>query len=192
MVIVVAVAVLAGIGGAGYFVMQNKDDKKEETTKSQPAEEKEAKKATGFKLAAEHYEDPATGLLISYPEGWEESHPEGVVVTFTNPQADDGFSANINVVLEETTVSLDEYVAAAKGQIAQVLPSYKETEDRTAKAADGTSVRLIGGTFDQNGVTVRNLQVIGVVDGIAIIQTATSLESEWDTYKAIFEEAALN
>ena len=80
------------------------------------------------------YENTEHGFSISFPSGWKQTQNPDVVVLYSN---DDG-SASINIIVEETSASLADYVAGAKDKMGD-LDSYELTSEnsRTIGGLDG-------------------------------------------------------
>ena len=192
------IALIIGIIGlAGWYVLKSKDDAdKNPKASSSTQTAKPASSATSLTLATEPYTDPTYGFQLYYPEGWIKTSVKGAEVVFVNPVADkeaDGstFHANVNVVIEPTTETQENYVAKTKTVLLQALTNYKSISSNVLTTADGSRVDLLEGTFDQGTVHVHNYQGIGVQSGSAAIVTTTSHDSNWQKYEPTFKQIML-
>lgn len=149
--------------------------------------------ATPEALARETYIDYQFGFKINPPTGWsiDQSGQSGALAIFSNPKTDqDGsnqFVANINIVSESAKgLDLDSYVENTKKQLPISLTNYQSTENKKLTLEE-IPTQFIGGTFAQEKLNLRNLQLILIKDNVAYIITGTALASTWDQYKDMFE-----
>lgn len=149
-------------------------------------------------LAAEPETTDGSGASLRGPEGWEfdDSGQFGPDFVFFNPEPDemDGqpFAANVNVVNEPAQgLDTEGYAAAGAAALPQVLTGYTSVEERDVEVA-GKPARIIGGTFEQGEVELRNLQLITVADDTGYTVTATALAQDWDEYAELFEASLLS
>lgn len=181
LVIVLAVVVLGAAGFAGYKVMQKNKDGGSTATKE----------TASTKLSSTPYENTDYDFTFTPPEGWTQSEVEGTVVFFSNPSKDsqngNELAASLNVTVEETSLSLADYLVAAKQQLAAAFSGYKIVSENNITLSDGTKGVAIEGAFSQGSYDIRNRQVLVVENGAAFVLTASSLGNRWDFYAPLFE-----
>lgn len=134
------------------------------------------------------YENAEHGFSINFPSGWEQTQNPDVVVLYSN---DDG-SASINVIIEETSYSLAEYVAESKNQL-EDLDYYEliSEDSRTIGGLHGYEL-VYAWTYFYNDVDYSDLQdkqVFFVENGKAFIITCGSDYSDYDTFLPTFEQS---
>lgn len=138
----------------------------------------------------------ADGFSLTPPSGWtsDESGTLGTKVIFRAPATDQGtggpFTANVTVVVEEAgSTTLDEAMTAAK-EAGALLVNYRLIDDARAVTSAGLPAHILGGTFKEGG-TIRNKQLIVIVDGKKYAITGTALAAAWEThaYNATFDAA---
>ncbi|HZZ49197.1 MAG TPA: DcrB-related protein [Pseudonocardia sp.] len=137
---------------------------------------------------AEHYTDQNAGFSIDPPPGWRVgSSIDPVTVTFYRlpPDAAGGkpFPVNLNVVIAPTTDTLDANVAAAQAGLPGVLPGYQQTTDERTQLADGTPAHFMGGTYEQAGNRLQNMQLVTVGLGNAYVLTGTAPQASFSRYE---------
>lgn len=128
------------------------------------------------------------------PPGWtvDTSGAQGTAVVFLDPRPTETpagrFSANINVLVVPSPADLDATVNGAMLEL-QGLTDYRSTEDEPVTLPDGTPAHIIGGAFrvPASGFALRNVQLVAVHDGTAIVATGTSFEESWDVYEGAFQ-----
>ncbi len=137
---------------------------------------------------------PYTNAVHKYsiltPKGWTTDGKSNYFIdaTYIDPKADtEGkltFKTNINVGAVAMNVagisSLDDCVTAEK--LAKLFPKYVSTGD-ARDTVSGTSVRIIGGTYDYGDYHLRNMQLLAVKNGFYYDVTATALASQWEKHQ---------
>ncbi len=137
------------------------------------------------------YKDDQNRFTITPPANWlmKNKNIGNAAVQFINSVADQDvtgkFSASMNVLIEPTNLTVADYAKASESTLVNLLPSYKliDFKKKTFGLLDGY---IIGGTFINNGVMLRNRQVFVVTNGNVYIATAISLNSLWDKYAKDF------
>lgn len=148
-------------------------------------------------LSATPYTQASSSFAIRFPEGWtvDDAGQFGALVFAVNPTPDikdeAKFSSNMNITSEDVqAATLDEYISITQEALPKFLSDYKVTEDRVVTVG-GIPARIIGGTFTQGQLKLRNIQLVVIKDGKAYVVTATSLASSWNAYKAVMEASAM-
>lgn len=157
---------------------------------------------TEVKLAAE-YVNAQKKYSIQAPEGWVLKESDAASGSSTRPfaiflgptVAKDGngvvaFNENINITYESVELPLDQYAQKSKDALIKYLQGYQVGEEKNVTAG-GTPAKIIGGTFTQNGVELKTLQLFTVKDKVAYVVTGTNLASSWDTDKNLIEASIL-
>lgn len=192
-IVTVGVLILAILGG-GYFLVTQKNTLISPLGSSLPKEpvNKEANKEVSV-LVDGKYENKLFGFSITPPAGWkaDNSGTFGTLVVFTNPELDvqgeNKFTANMNIVAEDTNQTLDEYVDTSKGLLAQNFTSHTLVSESQA-SLPGESAKILESTFDQGIFKLHNLQLVTIKTGKAYVVTTVSLDSNWEKYKTMFAE----
>jgi hypothetical protein len=130
--------------------------------------------------------------LVPPPE-WivDTSGAEGTEVVFADPQPSGPptgrLSANINVYVAPAVADLPATVAGAREEL-RGIADYVSVTDEPVTLADGTAAHMLGGTFTApgTGLALRNVQLVAVHDGLALVATGTSLQEVWDRYEQTF------
>jgi len=111
---------------------------------------------------------------------------------FTNPnldtEQDSKFTANMNIVIEETTQQLADYVQTSKNLLSQNFENHVLVSEREAIGMTEPGV-ILESTFDQGVFKLHNLQMVRIIDNKAYVVTAVSLDSAWENYRQIFESS---
>jgi hypothetical protein len=188
--LVIALVVVAVICGVGFVVYNSSHHAKTNKSGSTATEKQGTSKLT---LASKPYEDPNTGLSISYPEGWQvqNNHEEGVIINFV-PVVGLADNAAIKILLDDTAGrTLENYADSFKNGLATQATNYKLISDIPIKAKDGTPLRILTTSFDRDGFNLTSMDAIGVVGDKAIVFDAHANTDKWDVYKDVFLQAAL-
>lgn len=172
----------------------NGSNSNNQTTNNQPTNNQiveppsSVKLSTSALLEPKAYYDATGGFSIQPPKGWQggsgTSNGRSFVVFLSpNPQKDNSgkvvFNENINITSEiNTEASNDAYVQKSKQALQQYLTNYKVVEEKTT-TINGLPSYLIGGTFTQNNLQLRSLQLFTFKDNIAYVVTALALASQW-------------
>jgi len=141
------------------------------------------------------YENATQGFSLMPPQGWriDNSGTYGTLVVFTNPTADiegeNKFTANMNVVAEDTNQTLDQYIEASKDLLTQNFTNHVLVSERKVEVTGGSGA-ILESTFDQGIFKLHNLQLVYMAKGKVYVTTAVSLDSNWGNYKQMFEDTA--
>lgn len=129
------------------------------------------------------YTNEEYGFQFYYPEDWSEHSQEGFVVALAGPISQDS-QPRVSVVIEPTTLTLDQYVLAAK----QLL------EDRGFVILGEDDLIVSGrrghewiATFEWEWGTSKQKQVIFVASGNAYILTCTASAETYNSYSDTFD-----
>lgn len=140
------------------------------------------------------YNDKQKRFTITPPANWlmKEKNIGNATVQFLNSITDQDvtgkFSANINVLIESTSLTLADYIAASETTLRKVLPNYKLIDSKKMKFG-ALSGHILGGTFTNGGVAFHNRQIFIISKGNVYIVTAISLASLWDKYVPDFKDS---
>jgi hypothetical protein len=137
------------------------------------------------------YTDAQWNFTIQIPKGWTVGKGTNNNRQFTlflspNPERDQTgnivFNENINIAKERTNSSFDAYVTLSKQALAKYLQDYRLIEERNVTLG-GEAGKVIGGTFTQNGLQLRSLQLFVQTGSLTYVVTASNLASKWDSDK---------
>lgn len=147
------------------------------------------------------YVDTEYGYRLVPPPGWRATppspqQPAAVTALFVRPAPDSSagvpFQVNMNVVVSPTAAGLDENATGAKQQLPGVLPDYRAVLDERTELSGGRPAHLLGATYTQQGMRLRNLQLITVADGRSYVVTATTPEAGWQRYADEIRDSLLS
>ena len=128
---------------------------------------------------------------ISMPKGWVIGDSERLYVEalFVEPARKDGqpFLVNVNVVSEATDDNIERYVNRNVALLKNKLKSYKLFGSKVMTLA-GIKAVLIEGTFEQNGYTLQNKQMLLESNNRAYIVTGTALQGDWEAYNPVITQ----
>ncbi len=148
-------------------------------------------------LTAAPFTNASSSFSIQFPEGWktDESGQFGALVFALNPvvdkDGDSSFSTNMNVTSEAVqNATLDEYIKATLDALPKFLSEYKTTENKEV-TVNGLPGRLIGGTFTQGKLKLRNTQLLVIDKGTAYVVTGTALQSNWKSYADVIAASSM-
>jgi hypothetical protein len=125
---------------------------------------------------------------LHVPPAWsaDRSGREGSSVVLFSPTVEDGFRANVNVVVQDLApLTQDEYLTLSRLQ-------FKKLSNTASLPVDEPSQRFPGGyVFEwvtwEAPTPVRARQLIAFRDGKAFIVTAMATANSFDRYKATFD-----
>jgi len=141
-----------------------------------------------FGALQEPYVNEEYGFLISPPQGWtvqEESEGE-ILVYFLGP-IDEGFRININILVEETQMSLQDYVDFNKDQLLYVLGASIILEG--GKIIKGHEAYEVVFTWIYQTYDLQQKQVYLVEKGNGYVITFSALQTNYDNYITDFDES---
>lgn len=102
------------------------------------------------------------------------------------------FNENVNVVRDALSSNLDDYLDKAKAALKANVGDYKIISDRKVSLKDGTQATLIGGSFTQNDMAMKNMQLYAAKGSNIYIITGVTLASNWDAEKDVIGEAVMS
>lgn len=138
------------------------------------------------------------GFSLTPPLGWAADtggKPETkVIFTSPTPDADPGgsFTPNLTVVVSATPgVTLDAAVARTKATLPRLLKGYASIDDARVRTVSGEPAHILGGTYREAQLTLRNKQLLFVKDGKTYTLTGSGLASVWEAkqYNTLFDMA---
>lgn len=179
--IVVAVVVIVGGVLAFLFVRQNSkdgnlipsDNTTEQGSSSSPYESVDSA-TSGYKTFTWN----ALGFQMDYPSDWTvDTSSSYVAVSFMSSiSEEDVFAENVNFTTEDLTAypgtTLDDYSAAALGQIATAMPEYVLVEQGTRTLGEYEAGYLLG-DYPLAGYNVEVLSVFAIQGETVYIITYT-------------------
>jgi len=135
------------------------------------------------------YVSSAHGFSINPPTGWstDASGSFGTLVIFYGP-TESNFRVNMNVVVEATSLSLADYVSAAKSQLSSGLTNYNIVSEGAITIGGLGAYQLVA-TFTQGTFSIKDMQILFVENHEAYVVTSTALQSNYDTYSPAFTES---
>jgi|GEM_PF-1809796 len=134
------------------------------------------------------YQNAEHGFSINFPSGWEQTQSQDVVVLYATA---DG-SASMNVIVEDTGLSLADYVGESKDQL-EGLDYYEliSEDSRTIHGLNGYELVYAWTYFynDTDYVDLQDKQVFFVENGKAYIITCGADYIDYDLYLSTFEQS---
>jgi hypothetical protein len=132
------------------------------------------------------YTNEKHGFLIDPPSGWtvDDTNPKAVVI-FQGP-LEEGFIVNVNIQVESTTMTLEQYVSAGKKLLPNALSNYTLESERNRVINQLDAYELVY-TFTQAGFDVKIKQVLLVKYGKAFVITYAALLTTYQKYLSSFE-----
>ncbi len=144
-----------------------------------PAETKEKEKV---------WKDPEYGFTLTPPPGWTLSHPASARLSMAAPESENGFAANINVMVQSAPgVTPEQYSEKSLKQAERYkgkLVSEKEVE------ANGRKGRQLHMTVTVESRELEILSTIFAVNNRIYLITATALPGNFKKYQPVFEANA--
>ncbi len=134
-------------------------------------------------------------FTITPPMNWDlTENQNGAAAIFVNTSEDvigtKKFRANINIVIEETALSLESYANASRDALKKILKNYTQRASRK-REIDKKQSYSSSATFMDNGDMLHNEQLLIKNNGVIYILTATTLEGSWGKYQKEVEETLL-
>jgi hypothetical protein len=133
------------------------------------------------------YENTEYGFSINFPSGWKQTENPGVVALYTNDDA----SASVNIIIEETNLSLADYITESKDQLKNLDYYELISEDsRTISGLNGHELVFDWTYFPEDGnyQDLRDKQVTFVHNGKAFIITCSADYSDYDLFLPTFDQ----
>jgi hypothetical protein len=132
------------------------------------------------------YDSTEYGFSIDKPQGWNLIEEEGIAVVFSDLNvAITG--ASINVVVQETSLSLSDYVEGSKQSVASEHVNYV-LESEGSRTVEGREGYELESTFTQTGLGIQIKQVIFVENGKGYVITVSAVASQYYKVLEIFEQ----
>lgn len=75
------------------------------------------------------------------------------------------------------------YIVRAKSIVQSSVPGYKMATENKVKLSDGTDATLIGGSFSQNGLTLKSMQLYAFKGDNVYVVTGIVASANWDKEK---------
>lgn len=162
----------------------------------------------GEPAAAQNQIDPALLADISQleqtitpPTGW--TSRQGVMsyrpmAAFFKPEwekdatGNNLFNENISVVRDNLLSDEKDYVTKAKTALQTNMTDYKIISERKVNLSDGSSATLLGGSFIQNDLAMKNMQLYASKNGRIYIITGVTLAKNWDAEKDMIGAAVMS
>lgn len=140
--------------------------------------------------SAQAYTNKEHSFSIDQPTGWtvREDVP-GVVVAFVGP-TEGGFTVNIVITVESlaTTVTLSQYVSAAKGQFQTTYVNFAIVSEG-ARVISGLDAYELVYTFTYSGVNIKDKVVILIREKKAYLIIYTAGLTTYGNYLSVFESS---
>ena len=132
------------------------------------------------------YESPYFGFSISYPADWRTTELGGIIV-FLSPleSAEDNFSENINVVVEDLSsapgISLKEYADISASNLEAMLTGLKIV-DRSSTVVDGKETAVITYTRPERDLKLKQRVYILISNNKGYNLTYSAKEDSFDKF----------
>jgi len=197
------ICIIAGIGGALYYLYQNptiqtivaKQFQKQSSTLTPTAVPSPI--IQNSLLEPTPFESTSAGFLLTPPKSWriDTSGQFGTLVFFfsnvTEKEGENPFTPNINVTSESIEgIDLDTYMKAVKEKLPATFTEYKLVEEAKI-TVNGLPATKIIATFTQGVYHIQNIQTILIRAGKAYIITGTTLANSWEKDKEILQSSML-
>jgi hypothetical protein len=142
---------------------------------------------------------------IAAPSGWVarkgtiSSRP---LAAYFKPTAEkdssgkDAFNENISITRDSLksvgTADAAAYIAKSKTALQSKIADYKILSERKVNLSDGSQATLIGGSFGQNGMALKNMQLFAFSGDNVYVVTGAALAANWDSEKDMIGAAVLS
>jgi len=127
------------------------------------------------------------GFSINFSADWEQAENPDVVVLY----ADTDGTGSINIIVEETELSLSDYISEVKASL-EYLSSYELVSERS-RTIDGQNGYELVFTWtmvdNSNYYDLKDKQTFFVKDGKAFIISCGSDVSDYNSYLTTFDQA---
>ncbi|MFA5842828.1 MAG: hypothetical protein WC882_04140 [Candidatus Gracilibacteria bacterium] len=196
--ILMGVAVVVIVGGVlvSFFMKQNTKDKDlilnegavDQGVSSTTSYEGEDSVTPGYQI----FVGDDLGFQMDYPSDWTvDTSSSYVNVSFMSPiSEEDVFAENVNFTTEDLTsypgTTLEDYAAAALGQIATAMPEYVLVEQGNRTLGEYEAGYFLG-DYPLAGYDVEVLSVFAIVDEMAYIITYTGEVGTHDQYTGVVD-----
>ena len=132
------------------------------------------------------YTNSRYGFSIDPPSGWTVEEPSYAAVLLYGPTVD-GLRVNVNIQVESTSLSLAEYVSAAKTNIATVLPGFNMIAEGARNRINNVDAYELVFTSTLSGLATEQKQVYLVKSGNAFVITYSASSAKYQEYLPAFE-----
>jgi len=133
--------------------------------------------------------DPDTGFSVKIPKGWlvDTSGQRGSKVILYHPTAEEGFRANINVLVHDLApLTPEEYLTLSRLQLKQLTGFAQLPTD--ASATDRPDAHIFEWMTDRPTPPVRVRQLVVFAESRAITISATASLDRFESYRAEFDQ----
>lgn len=133
--------------------------------------------------------DPALGFRVRVPDEWlvDTSGQHGTKVIFYQPDIDDGFRANVNVIVHDLgPLSPDEYLTLSRLQLKQITGFPRLPTDGPTDTP--VNAHIFEWMTDWATPAVRVRQMVAFAGSSAITVTATASLDRFENHRAEFDQ----
>ncbi len=136
---------------------------------------------------AKAYVNTEYDFSINFPSGWEQVDSTDVVVLYSDANS----SASINVIVEETNLSLADYTSESKDYLENNLDYYEliSERSRTIGGLNGYELVYTWTYIDNDYYDLWDKQVFFIKNEKAYIITCGANQSEYSSYLSTFEDS---
>lgn len=178
----VILMLLANVMACSSSTPTNESKPADTTSAPAPTPVKDEIKPTQANIDAtkdwQSYENSTYNLKMKYPKDWTKQEESGVIVGFMS-----GSTANVNLVTEDLSqhpsIKIDEYVKLSIPQIEKEIQNFKLIEN-TPLTMGNVKAQKIVYTANVEGMDLKFMQVLTIINQKAFVLTYTALTSEYD------------
>lgn len=139
-----------------------------------------------FVNSVQAYTNDKYGFSIEPPAGWSVIEPSWAAVAFIGP-TEYGFTVNVNIQVETTSMSLNEYISASKQQFQNLEDFYEISEG--PRTINNVNAYEIVYTWTYSGTTVQQKLVVLVKGGKAFAICYSAIPATYSKYLPAFESS---
>ncbi|MEM3759644.1 MAG: DcrB-related protein [Candidatus Bathyarchaeia archaeon] len=139
-----------------------------------------------FVNTVQAYTNNKYGFSIEPPSGWSVIEPSWATVAVIGP-TEHGFTVNVNIQVETTSMSLNEYISASRQQLQNLEDFYEISEG--SRTINNVNAYEIVYTWTYSGITVQQKQVWLVKGGKAFVITYSAAPATYSKYLPAFESS---
>ena len=133
------------------------------------------------------YHNDEHGFSLYYPKDWEKIYPAGAIIGFRDPEVDE-FQENVVIVIESCgDMSLEEYIAANKESVLQIIPGANITDEKDIEVQGRKGHEWIL-RWTMEGFNLKQKQAIFVAHEKGYSLTCSALEGTYSEYANTFNE----
>jgi hypothetical protein len=145
-------------------------------------------RATSEASADRHYE-PSGGFSYIPPLGWELVESPRIQYKIARERDAAGFAGNLNVIDEEFSGSLDEYVATSLKNMSTFFDGYRQISQEEFQPADGSpSVRVVVENVQQGRLLRQTFYFFGT-ESQKYVVACTRLAEAGEEFDAVCEQS---